>query len=167
MTPPPSHSRLSPDVQTWKVGSITREANSCEGSHTATRSSICSWPAPQVSEGALAPLGRGRRSFRCPNCVSERLFCLRISTSPWCTASCCRDGSLAVIQPLWVQPTAEELSFCGRARPHFAINVRARNSCWNLKKPSLVPLLPCLFGRGRRLRNKSFLPRQESAMGWS
>ena len=27
-------------------------------------------------------------------------------TSPWVTASCGRDGSLAVVQPLWVQPTA-------------------------------------------------------------
>ena len=30
------------------------------------------------------------------------------SISPWFTASCCSDGSLAVIQPSWVQQTADE-----------------------------------------------------------
>ena len=32
------------------------------------------------------------------------------SASPWFAASCCRDGSLAVIQPIWVQKTFEESS---------------------------------------------------------
>ena len=35
------------------------------------------------------------------------MLCLGSSASPWFTPSCCRDGSLAVIQPLWVQQTAE------------------------------------------------------------
>ena len=51
-TPPPSHSGFSPDVQKWKLESITREAKSCEAR---------SWTAPQVYNGALAPPGQGRR----------------------------------------------------------------------------------------------------------
>ena len=39
----------------------------------------------------------------CPSCVSGRLLCRGF---PHHRASCCRDGSLTVIQPLWVQPTA-------------------------------------------------------------
>ena len=38
-----------------------------------------------------------------PSCVFERLPYPRNSTSPWFTASCCSDGSLTVVQPLWFQ----------------------------------------------------------------
>ena len=54
-----------------------------------------------------APSGRRRRNRRSPGCVFERLLCPGSSASPWFTASCCRDGSLADIQPLWVQKTSE------------------------------------------------------------
>ena len=71
---------------------------------------------------ARVPPGWKRQSQRCPDCVSERLVCPGISTSPWFTASCCRDGSLAVTQPLWVRPTAEESTSCGGAHPVSAGN---------------------------------------------
>ena len=38
---------------------------------------------------------------------------------------CCRDGSLAVIQPLWVQKRAEELPSFDSVPPHFAHDVFA------------------------------------------
>ena len=63
--------------------------------------------APQVCEGACAPSGRRSRNRRSPGCLFERLLCPRISASPWFTASCCSDGSLAVFQPLWLQKSSE------------------------------------------------------------
>ena len=47
--------------------------------------------------------GRRRRNQRSPGCVVERFLCPLSSASPWFTASCCRNGSLAVIQPLWTR----------------------------------------------------------------
>ena len=48
---------------------------------------------------AHAPSGRKHRNRRCPGRVLEQLLCPKSSASPWFAASCCRDGSLAVIQP--------------------------------------------------------------------
>ena len=52
----------------------------------------------QEQPRSLWPRRQNRRS---PGCVVERFLCPLSSASPWFTASCCRDGSLAVIQPLW------------------------------------------------------------------
>ena len=61
---------------------------------------------PPLCKGTRAPSGRTRRNRRCLVRLLEQLHCLGSSESPWFAASCCRDGSLAVIQPLWVQETS-------------------------------------------------------------
>ena len=102
---------------------------------------------PQVWKGARTHPGRRRRSQRCPSRVAERLLCLGTSTSPRFTASCCRDGSLAVIQPL-------RSSKLPRNHPHVAVftlilrvTYMRPSELLELKKkdlvPSPVPLLPC------------------------
>ena len=43
------------------------------------------------------------------------MLCPASSASPWISASCCRDGSLAVIQPLWVRQAAEGVTKARRS----------------------------------------------------
>ena len=57
---------------------------------------------PKVCEGSCSPSGRKRR-----NLSLKKLHCPGNSASPCFAASCCRDGSLAVIQPIWVQEASE------------------------------------------------------------
>ena len=83
----------------WKVGRVA-DAKRCKGTLGTAESSDRSWQVPQVCDGARVRPGRKRQSLRCPSRVSERLHCPGSSTSPWFTASCCRDGSLAIIQPM-------------------------------------------------------------------
>ena len=104
-TPPRAQSGQSLDVSSWKVARFTA-AKSC-GEPAARRSR---WQVPQVWKEARVPTGWKRQSQRCLDCVSERMLCLGFPVPPWFTAFCCRDGSLAVIQPLRVQPTAGESS---------------------------------------------------------
>ena len=63
----------------------------------------------------------------------------------WFTAFCCTDGSLAVIQQLRVQQTAEESSSCGSVHRHFAGDVHASVRASGIEGfvPPLLPLLPC------------------------
>ena len=74
--------------------------------------------ASSSSVFSLVARGQGHRSKRCPSCVSERLLCLgsqhHHGSQLLLTASSCRDGSLAVIQPLWIQPITEN-------HPHVAV----------------------------------------------
>ena len=74
---------------------------------STTEVSNRSWHVSQVCSKAHASSGRGRRNRRCLGCVFQRLLSPGSSMSPWFAASCCRDVSLAVIQPHWVQQTAE------------------------------------------------------------
>ena len=53
--------------------------------------------------------GRKLQSQRCPTCVSERLIALSWDFN----ITMGRAGPMAVISPLWVQPTAEESPSCG------------------------------------------------------
>ena len=76
---------------------------SCEDTGSTMELSNRSWDAPQICKGARALSGRRRRNQRSPGCVVERFLCPLSSASPWFTASCCRDGTLAVIQPLWTR----------------------------------------------------------------
>ena len=62
---------------------------------------------PHVCVAARAPSGRRRRNPRCPGYVLKKLLCPRNFALPWFTASCCSDGSLAIIQSLWLQKTSE------------------------------------------------------------
>ena len=88
----------------WKVGRSAPGAKSCEDTRSTTELSNRFWDVPQIWKGARAPFGRRRR---CPGYVFERLLCPGSSASPWFAASCCRDGLLAVIQPLWLQKTSK------------------------------------------------------------
>ena len=155
-TPPPSRSGFSPDVPKWNVGRITLQANCCEATHSATKSSVCSWPVPQMCKGALAlHLVKDVEVNKCPSCVSERLLCHGISISPWFTPSCCRDGSLAVIQPLWVQRIAKESSSCGSVHPHFASTAHALVRVAEIEEESrsiACATSPTLVGSDRSLR---------------
>ena len=74
-------------------------------------------------------------------CVLGRLLCPRSSASPWFTASCCRDGSLAVIQPLWVQKTSEVPSMVSRSDD--SSHLRALDE-------------QCLHQAGKALQHNSF-----------
>ena len=85
------------------VGRSAPGTKSCENIGSTTELSNRSWDVPQICKGATAPSGRRRRNRRSPGCVVERLLCPGSSASPCFTASCCRDGSLAVIQPLWAR----------------------------------------------------------------
>ena len=134
--------------------SLTRRAVS-----STAESSNRSWQVPPVCKESRVPPGRTRQSERCPSCVFERLLSLGISTSRWFTASCCRDGSLAVIQPPWVQATAEESSSCGSVRPlaceqrTYAIKIAGKEkegSC-----PIACATSPMLVGRDHSVRNDS------------
>ena len=91
-----------------------------------------------------------------------------MSTSPWFTASWCRDGSLAVIQSLRVQSTVEESSSRGRAHPRFASNVHAPATVVGIEEDGSCPIaraaLSMLVGRDRSLRNKSIF--QDKSPRW-
>ena len=124
---------------------------SCEDICSTTELSNRSGDVPQICKTS-ARSGRRRRNRRSPGCVFERLVCPGGSVAPWFTASYCRDGSLAVIQSLWVQQTAEESSmFDGVATAHTCAHSTS-NACMRpselltLRKKDLVPplvLLPC------------------------
>ena len=94
------------------------------------------------------------------SCVCQRLLRSGSSASPWFTASRCRDGSLAVIQPLRVQQTAEESSSYGRVHPHFAGNVHASVRVSGIEKerscPTACATSPMLVGRDRSFRKVVF-----------
>ena len=106
-TPPFAHAGPSFDVLRLKVGRIAPGAKSCEDTRSTTELSNRSWNVPQICAAKRAPSGRRRRNRWSPGCVFERLLCPGIPASPWFTASCCRDGSLAVILLLWDQKTPE------------------------------------------------------------
>ena len=79
----------------------------CETPRSATVLSNRACDFLHVYEGARAPSGRKRRNRRNFGRLLETLLCLANSASPWFAASCCSDGSLAVIQPLWLKKTSE------------------------------------------------------------
>ena len=90
--------------------------------------------------------------------VFQRLLCPGSSAAQWFTASCRRDGSLAVVQPLWVQQTAEASSACGSVHPHFAGNLHAYVRASGIEKgscPTACATSPMLVGRHRSFRNWS------------
>ena len=101
-TPPFAHAGRSFDVSRWKAGRVAPGAKS-----SATDTSHHAWDVPQICKGARAPSGRRRRNRRSPGRVLERLLFPARSASPWFAPSCCRDGSLAVIQPIWAQESSE------------------------------------------------------------
>ena len=94
-----------------RIEIVAPGAKSCGDTRSATGSSNRSRNVPQICKGARVPFLRRCRSRRCPGGVFERLLCPGITASPLFTASCSRDGSLAVIQPLWAQQTVEVPSF--------------------------------------------------------
>ena len=102
---------------------------------------------PEVCDGAYAPSGRRRRNPRCPGRIFKKMLCPGNSVSPWFAASCCRDGSLAVIWPIWIQEASEESSSCGSV--HFILQIAyigpSEILALRTKElvPPLVPLLPC------------------------
>ena len=107
-TPPFSQTDRSFDVSRRKVGKVALGAMSCENPRSTKFSSNCVSDVPQVGEVPYALFSRKRQNRRCPDRVLKKMLCPGNSASPWLAASCCRGGSLAVIQPLWVQKTAEE-----------------------------------------------------------
>ena len=152
--PPSAQSGGSLDVSRRKVGRIA-DAKSCKQHGGVVEPFLAS----SSSKESRVPPGRTRQSERCPSCVFERLLSLGISTSRWFTASCCRDGSLAVIQPPWVQATAEESSSCGSVRPlaceqrTYAMKIAGKEkegSC-----PIACATSHMLVGRDHSVRNDS------------
>ena len=95
------------DVARRKVGKVAPEAMSCENPRSTTMLPHRASDIPQVGEVAYAPSSRRRRNRLCLGRVLNILLCPGNSASPRFAASCCRDRSLAVIQPIWVQQTSE------------------------------------------------------------
>ena len=91
---PPSHAGRSFDVVKWKVGRVTLGAKSCEN--------------PRAGDVPQARKGVG---------LLEQLLCSGSAASPWIAASVCCDGSLAVIQPLWVHATSGDPAMNEREAP--------------------------------------------------
>ena len=109
------------DSLMWRNGNLEAsllEQKSCENPRGAMEPLHCAWDVGQRCRMALAPSGRTRRNRRRPGHLHKRLRCPGSSASPWFAASCCGDGSLAVIEPLWVQLTPEELSSFDTVHPH-------------------------------------------------
>ena len=164
----PASAGQSFDMSRWKVGRVTHGAKRCEDIRRATESSNRSEKDPQVCEGTCASSGRRRRNRRCFGHVVEQLLCPGNSASPWFAASCCRDGSLAVIQQIWVlessevPPMSEEVAVTslgrhfntthpsqssplGSVRLHFAGKVHAYVRTSDCERKYLVPPLVLLL----------------------
>ena len=119
---------------------------------STTELSNRSLDVPQVCEGTRAPSCRRRRNRRCPGRVPKKCF-----AQGWFAASCCRDGSLVVIQLLWVQKTFGD-------HPHVAVFIlillvtyvrpsellASRNKVF---APSPCGTSPVLVGWNRNFRN--------------
>ena len=126
--------RMLVDLLLWTVGRIAPGTKSSEDTRSTTASSNRSSDAPKICEGARAPSGGRRRNRRCLCCLCERLLCQGSSASPWFTGSCCRDGSLAMIQPLWVQKTSKVPSmFEGVSTAHTCAHSTS-NACTSLER---------------------------------
>ena len=81
------------------------------------RLAVISFTARRIHQ---TPLGTSLKCLK--ERVFERLLCPGSSASPWFTASCCRDGSLAVTQPIRVQESSQVPSmFEGVAVSHTCV----------------------------------------------
>ena len=113
-TPPIAHAGRSFDVLRRKIGGVALGAKSCKNPRSKTELSDC----PRIMSQILAEMhtssGRRRRNRWCLGCVIQRLLSLGSPASPGFPASCCSDGSLAVIRPLWFQITSEVSSMLER-----------------------------------------------------
>ena len=67
-----------------RVGKLQESLLKQRAARAIKSSSRCR-QVPQVCKGARAPPGRGRRSQRCPSCVSERLLCPGYTTRLCCS----------------------------------------------------------------------------------
>ena len=99
------------------------------------------------------------------DCCVQGVQCPGSSASPWFTVSGCHDGSLAVIQLLWVQKTSEVPSMfgwrqltpartrralhqsCDSVHPHFAGDVQCVRAS-GIEKDRYCPTA-CATSRGR------------------
>ena len=127
----------------------------------AARQSRPVWQVLQVCNEASVPLDWKRQRQGYPDYVSERLLCLGFPASPWFTASC-RDGSLAVIQPLWIQSTAGKSSALSSSDAHGPNKIAGKNkegSCSVVCASS-----PMLVSRDHNFRSESVYQTRKSAM---
>ena len=84
------------------------------------------------------------------------------------TASCCRAGPMAVISPLWVQPTAEESSSCGSIHFLSVGSTHAHQNFWKGKRRILSNCFCHVFLHSRSLSQvtkRKYLLGHESATG--
>ena len=105
-TPLCAHANRSFDVSRWRVEKVALEAKSCEKSRSATV-----FITPLL--GTFLKYGKERALHLVEDVENAgALVDSRngFSASPWFTGCCCSDGSLAVIQPLWLQETSEDSS---------------------------------------------------------
>ena len=103
----------------WKVEKSLLKRRAVRTLAARQKSSKRPWIDPQVCTEAHASSGRRRQNRWCPGHVFQRLLPSGSSASRCFTPSCSSDGSLAVIQPLWVQKTSEVPSmFQGVATAH-------------------------------------------------
>ena len=90
-TPPFAHADRHFHEAEWEVGRVTPEAKSCENNRAWERSSkVYNSASVEGVEIVGALVAYSKDSL----------------TLPWVAASCCRDGSLAVVEPLWVLETS-------------------------------------------------------------
>ena len=93
--------------------------------------------------------------------VLQHLLCPGNSASPWFAASCCRDGSLAVILPIWAGRASvgrnSQSSPYGSVRPRLACDAHASVRALGVEKEgpcsSTCAATPMAVGRGHCFRN--------------
>ena len=153
-TPPFAHADRPSNVAKWIVGRVTLGAKSCEKPRGAMEMSNCAWDVPQRCMRVPAPYWLKTSKS---GCLLKRLLCQGDSTLSCFAASCCRDGSLAVIQPLWVQeasrfpPMSERVATtytCAHPTSNADTSLRRNLSTVHLSQssPSASFHLPLAFG---------------------
>ena len=106
---PVAHANRSFDVSKRRVGRVVPGAKNCENPRSATDcfvSTLLGTFLTRVKERVLPLIGDVELDGVLGRVLRE-LLCPGNSASPWFTASCCSDGSLAVFLPLWLQKTSE------------------------------------------------------------
>ena len=99
-----------------------------------------------------------------PNCC----FVLGVQQHDGSQLLACRGGSLAVVQSIWVQQTAKELTSCGSVHPQLANNVHAPVRVGGIEIEGCCHIVcaisPMMVDRDRSLRNKSI--HQDKSPRW-
>ena len=131
-TSPPAQSAQSPEC-------------GCDGARSAVKSSNRAWRVPQVCEEGLVPRGPERQSQRYRG-LHVRTIAWVFNITTFSERLAAVDGSLVVIQPLWVQPTQRPIA-CGENKTDKRLLSIYVGANWTLRLVffSLPALFSCSF----------------------